>query len=189
MEDRSYKVKTQPVLEPVGVEEVKLWARIDHDREDKQIESLIKTARELIELYLGRALIYQTWELAFDAWPSDGLGVELPVPPLVSITELRSLAEDGTPTVLSSEYYYVDNRAEPGRVYLMPDASICTTRAHRGVEIEYLAGYGATGASVPESIRQAIKQLALELYETREADTELSDKVKRLLRPFKVVYV
>ena len=88
----TWKVTTKPSIEPITNDEVKLYARIDGSSEDDLIDGFIQAVREATEKFLGRALINQTITAVFDAWFSDL--IELPRPPLVSVTELRTVGED-----------------------------------------------------------------------------------------------
>ena len=66
--NRIWKVSTVPVIEPVTVDEIKLFGRIDGEEEDILIEGFIRAAREACETYLGRALISQTITMTMDFW-------------------------------------------------------------------------------------------------------------------------
>ena len=67
-----------PAVEPLTVDEVKTYLRIDHDDEDCLLASLITSARLQVEAALDLALITQSWSWTFDAWPK-GSTLELPI--------------------------------------------------------------------------------------------------------------
>lgn len=139
--------------------------------EDTYIEDLIKSARRIIELHTGRFFITQTWELALDEFPGSDR-IALPGAPLQSTPiSIKYYDTDGTEATFSSSYYYVDTYAEPGAVVLNYGDSWPTTvlRPANGVVIQYTPGYGDEESDVPEMYKQAIKILAAELYEHREA--------------------
>ena len=90
--DRSWKVTTQPLIEPVTVDEAKIFSRIDTIEEDNLIEGFIESVRMAAEEYLGRAFISQTITTVLDFWP--GKIIELPRPPLISVTGIYTVDED-----------------------------------------------------------------------------------------------
>jgi uncharacterized phiE125 gp8 family phage protein len=184
VDDRSYKLKTPPVIEPIGLEEFKLTAGIVSDEWDPILAGRLKAARQGAEDYTRRAFIEQTWVLSIDAWPKVG-NLELPRPPLASITEIRTLDEDGNETVVSSSLYYTDTRIEPGVVYLKSGAAITPGRSHRGIEVEFKAGYGLKATDVDEQLRTALIDAAVLMWEERAQ--ELTENGMGLLFPYKVI--
>ena len=91
--DRIWAVSSDPSIEPVTVTELKTFARIDGDDEDTLLETFISDARKHVEDHLNRSLITQTITLLMDYWP--GETIELPRPPLIAITSVNTLDEDG----------------------------------------------------------------------------------------------
>jgi len=158
-----------PAAEPVNLDEAKAHLRVDVTDDDVLISRLIQAAREYVEEATGRALINQTWRLSLDDWP-EGDYIELPRPPLSSVTSVVYTDSDATAHTFSTSYYDVDTDSEPGRVVLeygddWPSATLATMNP---IVITYIAGYGATSASVPEHLRQAILLLIGHWYENRE---------------------
>ena len=78
---------TGPVSEPISLAEAKRQLRREADftDDDVYIESLIKAARDVAETLSLHAMLTQTWKLYLDEWP-DGDAIELPKPPLQSVT-------------------------------------------------------------------------------------------------------
>ncbi len=165
--NRTWKVSTAPAIEPITVEELKLFARIDGNDEDSLLGSFIASARMLLESYLNRALIEQTITLRMDYWP--GERIELPRSPLISITAVETLDESDVVTTYASTNYYVDIVSEPGAVVLKNGvtAPYNTVRFYGGYQIRYKAGYGSTASSVPTAIKDCLKQWATAMYENR----------------------
>ena len=60
---------TGPAIEPISVEETKIFLRVEHDDEDQLIAALIAGARSHIEVQTHTALITQNWRMVLDAWP------------------------------------------------------------------------------------------------------------------------
>lgn len=162
-------VKTPPAIEPVTLQEVKNYVKLDGTSEDTYLESMITAVRLAMEGHLGRSLISQTLVLRMDSWPSDTL--TLPRPPLISVVEVRTLDEDGTETVYAATNYYVI-LGERSELVIRQGKAIPSNvnRYKGGYEVEYTAGYGTAAADVPEAIRQAILQWIAAVYETKVPD-------------------
>lgn len=165
--NRKIIVISEPIEELITVAELKEYARIDHDHEDTLLEGLIITSRKCVEYYLKRKLLETSLRVTMDKWNTDV--IELPYPPLISITGVYYVYEDDTTEEYDSDYYYVDINTEPGRLCIKDGVSIPinTDRCHGGYRIDFKAGYGSDAEDVPEPIKTAIKIWATELYEGR----------------------
>jgi len=156
--------------------------------EDDYITSLIKTARRMIELHTNRRLITQTWDLVADQFPTTS-NIVVPYPPLQSITSVKYYDVDSTVATFTSDDYEVDTYSEPGQIVLGYGNSwpSTTLRTANGIVIEYICGYGDAATDVPDMYKQAIKILAAEMYEHREAGlvgtiySELPWSVKQII--------
>lgn len=165
----SLRLITGPAAEPVLLSEAKHHLRVDISTDDTYIEALIKVARETCETITRRALMTQTWDLVLDEFPEQDW-ISLPIPPLQSVTSISYTTEAGVTSTVSSSTYIIDTYSEPGRLrlksgYAWPGD---TLRELAGVTIRFVAGYGLTRTSVPESIRQAMLLLMGHYYENRE---------------------
>jgi uncharacterized phiE125 gp8 family phage protein len=192
----AFTLITPPAAEPVTLDEVKAQARVDTDVDDALLAGLVTAARLWAEQYTGRAFINQTWQMWLDIWPSifelwwDGMRqgpvtgldavnfISLPRPPLVSVTSVTYYDNLDNATVWDPSNYFVDTVREPGRLALrMGSVWPAPTRLTNGIGIEYVAGYGADGDSVPGTIKLAIRQLISHWYEHRgEAATAASTR-------------
>lgn len=162
---------TAPTAEPVSTADMKAHLRVDaaFTDDDDFIAALVKAARRHLEEVSGRALITQTWDYFLDAWPS-GNSIAVPRPTLQSVTSVKYTDVDGVQATFSSASYFVDIKSEPGRIVLndgesWPSESL---RPANGVEVRFVAGYGAAGSSVPDDLLAALKLHAAHLYEHRE---------------------
>lgn len=175
-------VVTAPAEEPVSLAEAKLDLRVDHSDEDELIEEYITAAREHVENVTWKALVTQTLEAAFDAWPQ-GSELVLPRPPLQSVASVTYTDSDGNDTVWDSANYIVDTRRKPGRIVLGYGKSwpTATLQPVNGIVVRYVAGYGAESA-VPALYKKAIKLLVGEMYEHREATVIAAGAVATELR-------
>lgn len=176
---------SEPAVEPITVTELKTFARIDHDYEDDLISSFIVAARKATEFYLKRKLISQTLRVLMDEW--NQAEINLPYPPLISVSSVKYLYDDGTEEEYSSDYYFVDTQGAPGRLVIKDGASlpINTNRIYGGYQIEFLCGYGATADDVPDGIKTGIKIWATELFEGRATTDSPPTQAKEILQFYK----
>ena len=155
--------------EPVTLNDARTHLRIsDDDRtEDALILGIISAARIEAERTLGRPLVEQSWTAKMDGFP-DSDEIELPLPPLVSVTTVKYVDPDGELQTFSSAYYTVDTSGVCGRIYLNYGYSWPDIRLEpNAVRIEFVAGYGDASA-VPEDIRAWMLLRIGDRYEHRE---------------------
>jgi len=183
--DRIIQMTSTPAENPITVQEVKDFARIDGNDEDELIETFISSVRDACELWLGRILVERSVKILFSEWNREV--VELPFPPLVSVTSFKTIDEDGVETVYSSDNYYVITEAIPGRIVLKTNASIPTTsiRSISGYCVEYQAGYGAA-SNVPPSIKEALKLWVTWVWENRNLTPEPPAEARAFLNLYRV---
>lgn len=191
---------TDPDVEPITVDQLDEHLRGDGilaSEEGVFLSSLIRSAREYVEEFTGRALINQTYTLVMDSWPAiqgGGLGwwdgvregsiitdqqayVELPIAPLQTVVSVTTFNNDNSSTVFASSNYFLDTISQPGQLILNTGTVWpIFTRTRRGIEIVYISGYGTSATSVPGALRQAIIQLATHWYENREFTKTQSDQ-------------
>ena len=166
------KLVTGPAAEPVTVEEARAHLRVDSTDEDAWINAAIVAVRQRAEAFLNRALVTQTWELWLDEWP--GRVLELPLPPLVSVTHVKWYDRDGVEATVSSGDYVVDAVGTPGRVALKSASAwpAGELREVNGVVVRFVAGYGASGRQVPAEIKWGMLLVIGDRYENRENTTQ-----------------
>jgi hypothetical protein len=198
----------------VSIADFKLFARIDSSdvTENALIESLVFLAQDMAESYTGRAITTQTLQLFLDRLPfyqderlregvftapdlqSNPNYIVLPKPNLISVTHVKHYNNDNTSVTFASTNYYVDESSQQGRIVLKNGVSWPTASELRNAnayEVQYVAGYGNTATDVPKPLVQAIKMLALHLYENREIATGsnvnmIPNTVAMLFAPYKV---
>lgn len=177
---------TPPAGDPVSVEEAKDNSRVEVGDEDALIAGLISSGTQVAEAFTRRQLITSTLELALDGFPSGDTPIELPKPPLQSITSIKYIDRDGVEQTLTG--FQEDTSTEPGRVAPAFDESWPDTReVLNAVKIRYVAGFGAA-AAVPNGIKVAIQQMVSGWFENREATsvlriTETPMSAEHLMRP------
>ncbi len=162
--------KTAPAKEPVGLEEMKAWARIDDFDNDVMISGNITAARRWVEALTHRALITQTFVFKIDSFPGPITTViELPGGNTQTLTSIAYLDTDGDSQTWASANYIADLVSQPALVGLAYGIDWPSIREWAlPITITYSAGYGDDPGDVPEELRTAIKIIASDLYENRE---------------------
>lgn len=163
----------------IDVADAKEFLRVTHDDEDRLIADLIETATGYLDGpngLLGRSLGKQSWRLMLDGFPTDG--IEVPLPPLISVDLIRFTLPDGSTADLPPSAYRV---AIPGAApaLIRPVGLWATTAPGEAtVEVQFTAGYAVIETpegegitrlkgGVPAPIRAAILQHVAVLYENR----------------------
>src|SRR6185503_18271607 len=113
----SLQLITPPAIEPVTLAGAKLHLKVDTTDDDTLITQLITTARARTEWHTQRALNTQSWILWLDCWPPCGI-IEIPLPPLQSVSSVTVYAPDDSTTVLDPATYQVDATSAPARLTL-----------------------------------------------------------------------
>lgn len=160
--------------------------------DDTYIGTLVDAATNYAENYTRRALINQTWDFKFNCFKDE---MEIPLPPLSSVTSVKYIDGDGTEQTLATSVYTVDTASDPGRVVLSYNQSWPTVRNQiNAVTVRAVAGYASTATGVPDEIKHAMKMYVGTLYETREnvsagvSITKAPITSDLLLNPYKVDY-
>lgn len=163
---------TAPAAAPITLAEAKAQMRVESSDDDTLIQRLIDAAIAYVDVKgaLGAAMITQTWA----EWLAPNPGtVRLALGPVQSVSAIRyydtagslqnAVVGDfnvfGTPTFTT---------VAPKAGYNWPT----TQTRDDAIKIEYVIGYGATSASVPETVRHALMMLVAHWYEARETAAE-----------------
>ncbi len=172
-----------PATEPVSLADAKAYLKVDTTDDDALITRLISAARARAEWHTGRAFVTQNWTLWLDGWPDSGV-IEIPLPPLQSVTSLTTWAPDDTATVMDASLYQVDTASSPARLVLKPatasPANLRAANAHRDQFHRWLHRRSSTALrSRPRTLRA--------LYESRGvAGEELPLDALALLAPYRI---
>jgi len=181
----SFERTTDAASEPLTTTEAKLHLKVDSSDDDTLIERLIKAARRFSENYTERSFITQTWKARFDKFPDV---IELLYGPVLSITSIEYIDEDGDTQTLSSSNYTTDLKSKIARITPVdewPDTDDVTN----AVTVTYTAGFGASSANVPEDIRAAMLLIIGKLYESREDNVKkMPTAAECLLNTYKVYH-
>lgn len=180
-----------PAEEPVTLAEAKLHLRVDSSDEDAYISALITAARQQAEHITGRAMVNCRYVQTEDQFPQ---AIKLRPGRVSQITELRFRDASGVLQILSSPCYTLDNAGEfIAWVYPSPGYTWPSVWSHpNAVEVEFVAGFGATLADVPQSIKQWMLLTIAQWYSTREAAAERATEqpstfYSALLAPYMVM--
>lgn len=177
----------------VSLEEAKVHLRVDHDDDDDYIEALIAAATATIDGpdgWLGRALVEQTLEWQGNQFCGD---VTLGYPPLINIVSVKYIDTDGVEQIVPSDQYRLVGSTSRPRLALAYGAAWPAVRSEdEAVKVRYSAGWpvetegegddAVTTWTGPAPIRHAVLMMVSELYENREASSD----VKRAELPFAV---
>ncbi|ETR76017.1 hypothetical protein X566_15605 [Afipia sp. P52-10] len=155
---------TPPATEPLTLAEAKQFLRVEHTEDDAMIVSLIVAARTQVETMARSALIAQTWRFVRDAWPQDGR-IALKRGPLISVQAARVLDGERASIDIDPETFVLDKAswslAAPAWTLPIPGRRIAA------IELDVVLGFGTTETSVPEPLRQAVRQLTAHWYDNR----------------------
>ncbi len=152
----------------VTAAEFKTHARIYHTQDDAYIATLILSATQVIEAETRRALINRSFAYQLEGFPADG-EIILPRSPLSSVTSVTYTDTAGATQTLSASLYHVYSVNGVGRVVLKSTESWPATvgTGALDVTVNFVAGYGATAASVPVALDHAVLLQATHMYENR----------------------
>lgn len=159
---------TPPAIEPLTLTEAKQFLRIEHNDDDTVISALIAAARTQVETAVRCALIAQTWRFVCDAWPVDGR-LALKRGPLLSVAAARVFDAEGDPIVIDPEAFALDKGSSA--IAAPPWSLPVPGRSAAGIEIDVVMGFGAGAASIPETLRQAVRLLLAHWYDHRGLGT------------------
>jgi uncharacterized phiE125 gp8 family phage protein len=191
-----------PTVEPVTLEQAKAHLAIDADDFDDLLSGYIASIRAYLDGrdgILGRALIAQTWDYKLPCFPSV---IELPLPPLQSVTSITYTDANGDTQTLSPSAYQVSGIGGSQRGCIAPAYGTrwpVTRDMPEAVTVRFVAGYPDDGgsppdlaANVPPAIKQAIMEMVADLWANRETVSPdqtyavvMPATAKALLAPFK----
>jgi uncharacterized phiE125 gp8 family phage protein len=156
------KRTAEPATLPVTLAEAKAQCRLLEDDEDDLIDGLIAAATAMVEDYLGRSLVQQTWQLTLDGFADR---IILPRGPVTSVSSLTCLDAAGAAQNVAGANWLFDNSGDPQAIVRQPSGSWPVPGAFANpIVITYVAGY----AAVPASIKHAILMLVANWFTNRE---------------------
>jgi uncharacterized phiE125 gp8 family phage protein len=204
---------TGPALEPVSLIEAKQHCRIDSTDDDGLLAGYILAARSYAEDYTRRAFITQTWDYRISnayadnpcvmGWPAVKQGdtyyprIELPKPPLISVTSITYVDTAGVSQTLAADQYQVNPYSYTGLIDPAYGVTWPQVRTQmNAITVRFVCGHGSNPGNGQEleRVRQAMLLMIGHWYENREAVNvgnivnELPFGVNALLFPLRVFY-
>ncbi|MBR0556359.1 hypothetical protein J5J10_11785 [Ciceribacter sp. L1K23] len=182
-----YAQTAAPAVEPVTLGEVKAHMRMEEGQEDAFLTALVGIARSHLEHTTGLALVSQGFRLYLDRWPQSGI-VRIGRGPVRSIEAVTVYDEDGAPQTVPLAGHWLDGYGRPARLWL-PDPP-APGRAVNGIEIDFTAGYGESGADVPAELKRAMLMHVALMFSYRGAvapadqPAAIPDGYDRLVAPY-----
>jgi len=178
-------IATTSKLASLAQVELELGLPSGQTTEDVYLNGVILQASSVIESYLDRTLAAGSYTQGktFQSYARLPNKVFLVKYPIISITEVSFTLQDGTKTVLTSDYYFIDSDegiltfTSFGRQQLIDGLqeahSSSVGSGYVTIEVEHIGGYdlpGATspiGMALPEAITRACIDLVKNAYYTR----------------------
>jgi len=170
---------TAPAVEPITLDEAKLYLRIDNTDNDTLINDLIVAARMIAESWLKLSFINQTWMLAYD-WGIPN-SIWLPMGPVNAIESVVIVNRDSTTQTVDSSTYFL-NAAQNALV-------LQSVTMGFQIQITYNTGYGPDATTVPRPIKQGMLAHIAALYDSRgeAGEMDLPQQTVALYTPFREV--
>jgi uncharacterized phiE125 gp8 family phage protein len=166
------KVITPATNEPISTAEAKEYLRVTHSDDDTLIGRLITGARQYVESQSKLTLNKTVFADYLQDFPEEHVLEKAPffsgevsdLSTAVTITYTNTSA--GT-TTLATSLYQVDRNDPPTIVFdgVMP--SDIDEEIFDNVKIQYSAGYGIAGSTVPEALRTAVMLMVSHFYDLR----------------------
>lgn len=199
------QITTAPTQEPLTLQEVKDYLRVEDSTDERILRPFIESARRFCEEHTGRSLMQQTISFFADAYDEladplfEGMRtgpylnyyknyINLPRSPVISVTSVSTFNDEDTETTMAASRYYVDNIREPARIVLRKGETFPTAlRVANAIKVVYVAGY-TSAFSVPEPLRMGMLQHIAYMYEHRgdmyEAQRPLPSIIRNLYAPY-----
>jgi len=174
----------------ISTEDMKEFLKIESTitLEDDLIDSLVKSAVRTIEREARIALLTQTWTYYLDRILNK---IELPRPPLQSLTSFYYYNDSYTEYEVDSDLYQVvaELQDQPGFILKNTNSvwPVYTSNGN-GIKIIYLAGFGDDASDIPDDLILAVKSLACHYFENRESSEEIPTGIKDIIDSRKIYY-
>ncbi|NLS02859.1 hypothetical protein HGP14_05670 [Rhizobium sp. P32RR-XVIII] len=183
----TYALTAPPLAEALTLADVKVHLRLDGNEEDALLTSLIRVAREHLERVTGLCLMTQGWRLYLDSVPEEG-GIQIAKGPVQAIEGVTLYDASGEEVSLPLTGHMLDGNARPARLVLNQNVNF--GRAINGIEIDFSAGFGESGADVPDVLKRAMLMHVAQMFAFRGAvavadqPADIPAGYDRLIAPF-----
>jgi uncharacterized phiE125 gp8 family phage protein len=178
-------IVTPPESEPLTLDEVKAWLKVDGTDEDTLLSALITTARQSVEKYCQMAVLEQEAVETFPRFERNG--IRLSLWPLMEVGAVKYRDTGKVERTLDDSFYGVDVMQRPGLIFRQENALWPLLEvAPDAVTVEYTAGY-ATAEDVPAPIKTAMLLMIADWYDNRtDSARTLPTAAERLLNQYRV---
>lgn len=172
---RDLEIVTPPVegahLSILSIDEFRRQALLTSTKRDLEFDENIRDAVDKLARDTRRTILPTTRRLYLPAFPESGI-IELPLPPLVSVTHVKYLNSAGVETPLSSADYIVRTNTLVGNIEKLPTVTWPATANHpRAVRVTYVAGYDGTTHPVPFTLKRGTFYLAKHFATVKDPTT------------------
>lgn len=138
------RITVQPTAQALPLAALKLHLRVTHDVEDALILAYLDAAVSDGESLTNRQWLQATRVLTLDVFPSHDSPIELPRPPLQSVTSVQYVDLDGVTQTMDPDDYQLDNSSGtmPAKLYPAYGMTWPDTRNQFGaVTVTYVCGW------------------------------------------------
>jgi uncharacterized phiE125 gp8 family phage protein len=157
------------VLEPIDLDSAKEHLRVTNNDEDSYILDVISAARAYVENEIGETLHSATYNYYMDEFESDD--IELPRPPLQSVTHVKYYDSDNTlQTLVEGTDYRVDSNKIPGVIEVI-DSWPSTFERTSAVQIQFVAGESDACQYDPNVLHNIKMKISI-FYDDRKGEEE-----------------
>ncbi len=157
----------------------------DDALQDGILESALRASLALVERRAGVAVLSRGFRFSARRW-RDRAGQVLPVSPVSAVTSVRIIDGDGVASEVAAGGWRL---VLDGRVACLKPLGMLPSVPRLGrLEIDLVAGFGASWAAVPADLAQAVFMQAARFYEQRGVgDGGLAPGVAGLLEAYRPV--
>lgn len=135
----------------VTLNDMKNFARIDHNEDDYLLEGLIKTATAWVENATDKSLLHKTLMCT-----QANSAMVLPRAPIIEIINVKIGGKELKPTQYEVTNHHTTLKVTAHAMYQGGQMSVT-----------YRAGFGQTSREIPETLKQAVMSTVLYMYENR----------------------
>lgn len=179
----SMQMIAEPSVEPVTLDEAKLFMRLDTADDDALVSGLVTASRRLVEQMTRKCLLQQTWQFGFDQWPCNGF-VRLPLSPLVMLSSVTVMDATGNRIAQTLANFQINGLITSPTIQARTALPVPAIR-ECGIQTDCVMGYGNLASQVPQPLKLAVLMMVSRLYETRGlGDSSVPESVLTLLAPF-----
>lgn len=185
----STRILAQPTSEPLQLDDVKEYLKVDEPDDDALIQRLITQVRRQAEQITRMALAVATYESIVDLdMPVQGIlsgfigygsgKIEIPFSPLITVTDVSIEQTPGTWISIDPSNYAIDYNSLPGALWVTAQGLSLIGQVvwafwngpfEPRLKVTYQAGY-SDPTQVPAEIVLAMYEIIASQYEDRSGD-------------------